>query len=251
MKIIALFFVVWMHSILCIAHNADSITGSIQIITTPESAEIRFNGRVVGYSPLNIASLLPGSFTMVVEKNGFLPYSEVIQLNAGEQIIKKVHLKPLGEYARGSRPTRQRTVSRHVKPQSRIKQNTWIYDAFSVSAITNVGFTYGIRASYLNKVGIYFSTMIDESNYWLVGSGLLVRNVKYGSDNDRGLYTYLGGGSDFLGYGYYYEIGEMLDLGHLTISLGLSQASVRDYTVYYQKVYKNPLSVQVGIGFNF
>ena len=79
----------------------------------------------------------------------------------------------------------------------------------------------------------------------------MIRNFKYGVTKNKGLYTYVGGGSEFLANGYYFELGEMIDLGTLSLSIGVGNAYIRDHSTLYPKIYMNQIMAQIGAGVNF
>ena len=52
----------------------------LQLRTTPEGATVFLNGRLVGVSPVNIASLRLGAYGVRIEKDGYIPVTKLILL---------------------------------------------------------------------------------------------------------------------------------------------------------------------------
>lgn len=68
--------------------------GSIFVSSQPSGAEIYFNGDYRGLSPLTIADVWPGSYTIRAEKTGYQDYSTTAYVSSGTQTTVHCPLTP-------------------------------------------------------------------------------------------------------------------------------------------------------------
>jgi len=68
---------------------------SVEIISDPPGAEVILSESFRGRTPLRLTGLSPGSYSLAVRKEGFLPYSEPVRLREdGETVTVRVTLAP-------------------------------------------------------------------------------------------------------------------------------------------------------------
>ncbi|MBO4647649.1 MAG: PEGA domain-containing protein [Lentisphaeria bacterium] len=60
--------------------------GSIKVVSKPEGARITINGKHYGNTPVSQTNLKPGSYTIVLEKDGYDPVTRTVELPPGEQL---------------------------------------------------------------------------------------------------------------------------------------------------------------------
>lgn len=69
--------------------------GIIWVNSTPGGAEVYFEGKLVGYTPVRIVDLPPGDYTITLKKQGYLDAEEKVSLREGSVEINTI-LKPFG-----------------------------------------------------------------------------------------------------------------------------------------------------------
>jgi serine/threonine protein kinase len=75
---------------------ASATTGSLNVDSRPAGSSVTINGQVAGSTPLTIESVAPGTITIRIEKPGYRPWTETIQLKAGERrrVAASLELEP-------------------------------------------------------------------------------------------------------------------------------------------------------------
>ena len=61
-------------------------TGTLQVQSNPTGANVSLDGVYKGITPLTIPNIFPGLHTVRVEKTGYLPWLDTVNINAGETI---------------------------------------------------------------------------------------------------------------------------------------------------------------------
>lgn len=70
-------------------------SGTLQIRTEPDGAEVSVNGVVQGSSPLTVSGVAKGRATVEVKKAGFRPITREIAVSAGETLDLPLTLEPI------------------------------------------------------------------------------------------------------------------------------------------------------------
>jgi hypothetical protein len=60
-------------------------TGSLVIRSTPEGANVYFNGERLGVTPLTLSNVTPGVHRILLTYSGYFDYQETVQVSAGDQ----------------------------------------------------------------------------------------------------------------------------------------------------------------------
>ncbi|MCS7057627.1 MAG: PEGA domain-containing protein [Meiothermus sp.] len=68
--------------------------GLLQVGSDPQGAQVLLNGRLVGYTPLNL-SLAPGSYELELRLAGYQPFRATLRLASGQTLPVSANLKPL------------------------------------------------------------------------------------------------------------------------------------------------------------
>jgi len=76
-------------------HPKAVLTGSLDVQTNPSGASVLLNGELKGQSPLRVESLAPGSYEIRIERDGFKPNAQTLQLDSGNPIRISVLMEPL------------------------------------------------------------------------------------------------------------------------------------------------------------
>jgi hypothetical protein len=95
------------YTIIPVSLTPDVITagaGVIWVNSTPTGAEVYFEGKLVGYTPVRIVDLPPGDYTIVLKKEGYLDGEEKVSLREGPVEISKI-------LERSGNPTVQTTTA--------------------------------------------------------------------------------------------------------------------------------------------
>jgi hypothetical protein len=66
--------------------------GEVSVSTTPDSATVMFDDEMKGMTPMSIPDILPGSHTITIASQGFVPRTLKVQVTAGYKLIVAVKL---------------------------------------------------------------------------------------------------------------------------------------------------------------
>ncbi len=80
-------------------------TGSLNITTTPATADILLNENIIGKSPYKIDNLLPGEYTLKLIAEGYAPIEDKIKIEKGETTEYNADLKKIITVRINSIPT--------------------------------------------------------------------------------------------------------------------------------------------------
>jgi hypothetical protein len=61
------------------------MTGSLNVDSRPTGSSVIINGQAAGTTPLTMASVAPGTITVRIERPGYRPWTQTIELKAGER----------------------------------------------------------------------------------------------------------------------------------------------------------------------
>lgn len=66
-----------------------TLSGSLTLVTTPERASVSINGASAGETPIKARRLVPGTYELSVQKNGWVTYTENISIQSGHATVIK------------------------------------------------------------------------------------------------------------------------------------------------------------------
>jgi hypothetical protein len=85
--------------------------GSLTVRTDPRGAELVFDGKPKGRTPLSLKNLLPGDHYLQVRKAGFVPWDGVIEIRTSQITEPEIFLRPTRRYAlKTSRPEETKSI---------------------------------------------------------------------------------------------------------------------------------------------
>ena len=65
--------------------STQATTASLVVDSRPAGSSVVINGQVAGTTPLTVESVSPGTLTIRIERPGYRPYTETVELKAGER----------------------------------------------------------------------------------------------------------------------------------------------------------------------
>lgn len=69
------------------------VSSSLEILSSPDEAEVSLNGKVMGYTPLFIPDLQKGKYLLRVFKNNFIEHKELIELDKSDNKVLDVNFQ--------------------------------------------------------------------------------------------------------------------------------------------------------------
>ncbi len=224
--------------------------GDIDVECNPMEATVYLNGERKGVTPLRIKKILAGVYEIRLEKEGYNPSKNSVQVREGKpaEINETLSLKT---DVKGSIVAEQKLAedskilltTKNEKYTGTERHNKVRFLQFSFSDYTSLGFRYGSARG----AGLYISGNKSSSSDYdakLATAGLIFR---FG----RNVYMYTGAGYNSVSSqklnksndGLAYEGGLILRLGPIAASAGLM--------MYSNLEQESEKAVQFGIGFCF
>lgn len=80
---------------------SNSGNAALSVVTEPEKAWVKLNGKTVGVSPVNIPSLPPGEYSLLIKKKGFHPIRRKISLTPDKETNLSFTLKDTSTKGKG------------------------------------------------------------------------------------------------------------------------------------------------------
>jgi hypothetical protein len=73
-------------------------SASISITSVPDGADVLLNNQKKGITPFTMDNVLPGTYSLIVMKDGFIPYTESITIAKGDLIQRDLVLQKADTY---------------------------------------------------------------------------------------------------------------------------------------------------------
>jgi hypothetical protein len=68
-------------------------TGTIEVQSVPSKAQVEVNGKYAGNTPIDLPGLSPGTYQVTISLSEYVPYTELVNLSAGETKQISVNLE--------------------------------------------------------------------------------------------------------------------------------------------------------------
>lgn len=71
---------------------------SLRVESTPPQASVYLDEQFLGKTPLDYSYLIPGTYRLVLKRDGFRAFSEIVQMQSGEKALRKINMQtsPVG-----------------------------------------------------------------------------------------------------------------------------------------------------------
>lgn len=252
--------------------------GELEIITRPRGATLYLNGKNIGESPNLINEVKVGRNIVEATLDGYAyERRTVVVENVRTTVVKiklnKVEVKqpeivkdktPVPKELKKPKAWESDTIV--ILPLSEKAQEkrdrryeirnpfSWRYHDVAVNYIRGISGN-GVELAYLNKLGGYIVlTSSPARSYTTYGGGIMIREYVFGNRNRGGFYMFGGAGKEISIPGYYWEIGQLVNLGRVTLSFGVSQVNFKTFlhnSSENEYLPYNDLKVRFGIGVSF
>lgn len=249
----------------------EKLFGELEIRTKPKSAELILNGKVIGTAPLFLEEVRIGKNHLIAKLDGYMVEERDVFVENTKTTVVKIKLsKLLGFEETQEKERPQESDDPEIilplskkEQERRDKRNevrnpfSWQYHTLAVDFV--IGITgYGPEIAYLNKVGAYVTYTVGtpavQSNFTpdklsSLGGGILVREGFFGRKNRGAIYLLAGFGKELDNNGHYFDIGQYVNFGRVTMSFGIS----RMYFTYNPSYLPNndELKIRFGMGVAF
>ena len=176
-----------------------SATGSLRILSSPEGADVKIDGELIGKTPVQRDAVSSGDHIVEFKLKGFFDHKETMKIEGGREKVFSVDLKALP-----SGPTPEQVQQRK---QGMSSFGAKVNPVGGVTADFGLGYPYyvtvrltvGAVAKPGIDVGVEFQTFFDIANLALIGKlqlveagpfSLAVRGDLGGGTGDNGRDTY-------------------------------------------------------------
>ena len=148
-----------------------SATGALRILSTPEGADVRIDGELIGKTPVQRDAVAGGDHVVEFKLKGYFDHKETMKVEGGREKVFSVDLKaaPHRPHARAGRSGGRSMSSfgAKVNPVGGVTADFGLGYPYYLTARLMVG---ALSPSPGMDVGVEFQTFFDISNLALAGS---------------------------------------------------------------------------------
>jgi len=120
--------------------------GVISVNSTPAGAEVYFEGKLIGYTPVRLVDLPPGDYTITLKKEGYLDAEEKVSLGVSSIEITKI-LEPSGSATVQTTTATTTSVPPPTTTLPAPTQSSWPITALILAFVAVGGLLYSGRKS--------------------------------------------------------------------------------------------------------
>jgi len=218
-----------------------SATGSLRILSSPEGADVKIDGELIGKTPVQRDAVGSGDHIVEFKMKGFFDHKETMKIEGGREKVFSVDLKALP-----SGPTPEQVQRRK---QGMSSFGAKVNPVGGVTADFGLGYPYyvtvrlmvGAVAKPAIEVGVEFQTLFNIANLALVGKLQLVEAGPF----SFAVRSDLGGGTGTNGRDtYFFDAGAVASLAFSDIAT--VNGSMR-YSVWSDKFCPSNTQISNGV----
>lgn len=249
----------------------EKLFGELEIRTKPKAASLLLNGKKIGTAPIILREVRIGENHLKAIFEGYsIEERDVIVENTKTTVVK-IKLSKLDGVKEISEKeeTKETDEADMILPLSKKDQDkrnkryevrnpfSWKYHMVALDFVLGVS-GYGPELAYLNKIGFYalytvgspaVETQFSPKNLSSLGGGLLIREGFFGKRNRGAVYLLAGFGKELDNNGHYFDIGQYVNFGRVTMSFGMSRMYFKYNPAYFP--YNDELKIRFGMGVAF
>jgi hypothetical protein len=218
-----------------------SATGSVRVLSSPEGADVKIDGELIGKTPVQREAVSSGDHVVEFKMKGFFDHKETMKVEGGREKVFSVDLKALP-----SGPSPEQVAKRKQAMSSfGAKANP----VGGVTADFGLGYPYyvtvrlmvGALAKPALEVGVEFQTFFNIANLALAGKLQLVEAGPF----SFAVRSDLGGGTGTNGRDtYFFDAGAIASLAFSDVAT--VNGSIR-YSAWTDKFCPSPTQVSNGV----
>jgi hypothetical protein len=177
-------------------------TGSLRVLSTPEGAELRIDGELVGHTPVQHAGVTAGDHIVEFRLKGYFDHKETMKVEGGREKVFSVDLKPVP-----SGPSPEQMAKRK---QAMSSFGARANPVGGVTADFGIGYPYYLTVRVMVgalalkgmglDVGVQMQTLFDITDFALRGRLQLVELGPFALGTDANV----GGGTGINGRSSYF-----------------------------------------------
>lgn len=249
----------------------EKLFGELEIRTKPKAASLLLNGKNIGTAPIILNEVRIGENHLKAKLEGYSMEERDVVVENTKTTVVKIKLQKLDGFKENSEkevPT-ERDEAEMILPLSKKDQDkrdkryevrnpfSWKYHMVALDFVLGVS-GYGPELAYLNKIGFYalytmgspaIKSQFSPKKLSSFGGGVLIREGFFGKRNRGAVYLLAGFGKELDNNGHYFDIGQYVNFGRVTMSFGMSRMYFTYNPAYFP--YNDELKIRFGMGVAF
>lgn len=251
-----------------LSYVPEKLFGELEIKTRPKAAFLKLNGKYIGTAPILLEEVRIGKTHLKAELEGYAIEERDVIVENTKTTVVKIKLSKLKAVEESNKIADQNKTneSEVIHPLTAKEQNrrnkrnevrnpfSWEYHSLAVDFVLGVS-GYGPEIAYLNKVGAYLlytvgtpavTSTFTPKRLSSLGGGILIREGFFGKRNRGAVYLMAGLGKELDNNGHYFDIGQYVNFGRVTVSFGMSRMYFTYNPSYFP--YNDDLKIRFGVG---